>query len=315
MAITKMFRDRVVSMEQTFELGEKYLDLLSDLVTEAFPGSSVLAHELEAESDLFLLTAGEVEGPSRRIRFTRMILSDATCVPAIAADRAAPVRDRLVEALRSQAQLGEVTVTFRHVMGDDDRLVGEEVDAEWRQREEAAAAARRVEEQRRAEEKRRQREIEAARHKARREKQRGAAPAGKVAPAPPQVQGAPGTGKKRRRRGRGGQGAPGGPGQQPQQARPAIQQQGPGQQGAPQQGGPRPPHQPRHQQPRQQAGPPQPHSPQQSPAPRPPQEGAAPGAAEGSGGRKRKRRRRRGGGGGPAGAGPTPGGAGGGGVL
>ena len=30
MAQTKMFRDRVVSMEQTYELGEKYLEILSE---------------------------------------------------------------------------------------------------------------------------------------------------------------------------------------------------------------------------------------------------------------------------------------------
>ena len=38
MPSTKMFRDRVVSMEQTFEKGEKHLPLLKALVDEALPG-------------------------------------------------------------------------------------------------------------------------------------------------------------------------------------------------------------------------------------------------------------------------------------
>jgi hypothetical protein len=319
MAITKMFRDRVVSMEQTLEFGEKYLELLSELVAEACPGAGILTHELESESDLFMIAVGGESVRTRRVKFTRMVLSDATCLAAIVADRSAPVRERLVGLLREHAEKDEFLVTFRAVMGDEDRAVGEEVDAEWRKKEEAAAAARRVEEQRRAEEKRRQKEIEAARHKARRDKGRGT-PEGKAAAAPPQAQGAPGTGKKRRRRGRGGQ--PGQPGQtgqgqqpgQPQQARPATQhapQTGPAQQGGPRPQGQRSrqpqPHAPRQEQaprPQRQAPPPS-----ESQGPHPPREAAPPGGAEAGGvARRRKRRRRRGGGGGPAPAGAGDGG-------
>ena len=214
-----MFRDRVVSMEQTLELGEKYLGFLGELVTEALPGTAVLSHELEAEPDLFIVTVGGESGRARRIRFTRMVLSDATCVPAAAAERSAPVRDRLLGVLRAQAHKDEILVAFRDVMDAEDRTAGEIVDAEWRAREEAAAAARRAEEARRTEERRRQREIEATRHRARREKGRGATE-GKAAAAAPQAASAPGTGKKRRRRGRGAQGAPGQPSGQPQQGRP-----------------------------------------------------------------------------------------------
>lgn len=288
MAIVKMFRDRVVSMEQTFELGEKYLALLGEFVAEAFPGMGILTHELEAETDLFTIAVGGESGRPRRIKFTRMVLSDATCVPAAAVERSAPVRDRLLGFLRGQAEKDEILVTFRSVMDHEDRTVGEEVDAEWRLREEAAAAARRAEEERRAEEKRRQREIDAARHRARREKQRGGGEAKAAVPAQAQAQAQPGngSGRKRRRRGRGGQG---GPGQQPENAQPQRARPAGPQAPAPQ-AGPRP--HPQHPKPQQ----PQP--------PRPPQEGAAPGGAEAGGGsRRRKRRRRRGGGGGPKPAG------------
>jgi hypothetical protein len=290
MAITKMFRDRVVSMEQTLELGEKYLDLLGELVAEAFPGTGILTHELEAETDLFTIAVGGESGRPRRIKFTRMALSDATCVPAAAVERSAPVRDRLLGALRAQAEKDEILVTFRTVMDDEDRAVGEEVDAEWRRKEEAAAAARRAEEERRAEEKRRQREIDAARHRARREKQRGGGEAKAAVPAQAQPQPGNGSGRKRRRRGRGAQG---GPGQQPENVKPQLARPAGPQVPAPQAGSrPHPQH----------------PKPQQPQPPRPPQEGAAPGGAEAAGGgRRRKRRRRRGGGGSggqkPAGAG------------
>ncbi len=287
MAITKMFRDRVVSMEQTFELGEKYLDLLGELIAEAFPGTGILAHELDAESDLFMIAVGGESGRPRRIKFTRMVLSDVTCVPAAAIERSAPIRDRLLGALREQSEKDEILVTFRAVMGDEDRVAGDEVDAEWRRKEEAAAAARRAEEERRAEEKRRLREIEVARHRARREKQRGGGePRAAASPQThPQAQPGNGSAKKRRRRGRGG---PGSPGQQPENAQP--QRPRPvGPQAAAPQGGPRPN--------------PQPSQPKQPLPPHPPQQGALPGGAE-AGGRRRKRRRRRGGGG------PKPAGAG-----
>jgi len=42
-----MFRDRVVSMEQTFEKGEKHLALLKALVEEAIPGLELQDYVLD----------------------------------------------------------------------------------------------------------------------------------------------------------------------------------------------------------------------------------------------------------------------------
>ena len=50
-----MFRDRVVSMEQTLEGGEKHLELLKTLCREALPEFEYVAHSLDHERDLFVM--------------------------------------------------------------------------------------------------------------------------------------------------------------------------------------------------------------------------------------------------------------------
>ena len=52
---TRMFRDRVVSMEQTLEGGEKHLELLKALCLEALPDFAYREHVLDHERDLFVM--------------------------------------------------------------------------------------------------------------------------------------------------------------------------------------------------------------------------------------------------------------------
>ena len=171
MAQTKMFRDRVVSMEQTFELGEKYLPTLSELLAEALPGFEGTEHELIHELDLFVLN---LKNPAtdavKRVSFTRMVLSDPGCIPALAETPLIPARDRLLLCIRRQAGQAAIDVTFREVMDDEERTEAEQIDAEWRKKNEAILAAKRVEEEKRAAERRRQKQIEDAR---RQQKQKG----------------------------------------------------------------------------------------------------------------------------------------------
>jgi hypothetical protein len=47
MGQTRMFRDRVVSMEQTLEGGEKHLALLKDMCREALPELELREHMLD----------------------------------------------------------------------------------------------------------------------------------------------------------------------------------------------------------------------------------------------------------------------------
>ena len=104
MGQVRMFRDRVVSMEQTQEIGEKHIDLLAALATEALPGYTLAEHGLEHEQDLYVLTFANADtGEARRVAFTRMVLSDADRIPAIVADAAAPVRARIVDLIRSES--------------------------------------------------------------------------------------------------------------------------------------------------------------------------------------------------------------------
>src|SRR6476646_4504781 len=51
---TRMFRDRVVSMEQTLEGGEKNLELLKGVCREALPEFAFREHTLDHERDLFV---------------------------------------------------------------------------------------------------------------------------------------------------------------------------------------------------------------------------------------------------------------------
>jgi hypothetical protein len=274
-----MFRDRVVSMEQTQEIGEKHIDLLSALVAEALPGFAVLAHGLEHERDHYWLSLANSEtGATCRVFFTRMFLSDASRLPAVVADAKAGVREEIVACIRGQAGRAEILVTVARLLTEEECAEREEIESEWRKKHEAALAAKRAEDERRARERQRQKQQEEARRQAQRERERRErAAAGNAPDQPPQGDGA--RVGRRRRRGRGG--ASGSAASQPGgNARGGRTQQ---------QAGPRPQNPPRPEQPAGGQTPEGPH-------------------AEGGGGRRRKRRGRgRGGSGGPGG--PGPGGA------
>ena len=115
MPSTKMFRDRVVSMEQTFEKGEKHLALLQGLVGEAIPGLEFLEYLLDHEHDTFVMVYRAGSGEEKRIRWTRMVLYDAERIPALVDDAQAPIRARLVEFLRRRGERPVIDVTFRHL--------------------------------------------------------------------------------------------------------------------------------------------------------------------------------------------------------
>jgi hypothetical protein len=108
-----MFRDRVVSMEQTFEKGEKHLSLLQGLVEEALPGLEFHEYVLDHEHDTFVMVYRAPSGEEKRIRWTRMVLSER--IPAILEDAQAPIRGRIVEFLRRRAERAVIDVTFRHL--------------------------------------------------------------------------------------------------------------------------------------------------------------------------------------------------------
>ncbi len=67
MGQTRMFRDRVVSMEQTLEGGEKHLPLLRDLCREALPEFEFLEHSLDHERDLFVMHFAVPDGGRKRV--------------------------------------------------------------------------------------------------------------------------------------------------------------------------------------------------------------------------------------------------------
>jgi len=115
MPSTKMFRDRVVSMEQTLEKGEKQLPLLKALVDEALPGMEFSEHLLDHEHDCFVMLYRMPNGSTKRISWTRMVLCDAERIPAIVEDPQAEIRGRLVEYLRKRGERGTIDVTFRHL--------------------------------------------------------------------------------------------------------------------------------------------------------------------------------------------------------
>jgi hypothetical protein len=235
MAQTKMFRDRVVSMEQTFELGEKYLSTLSELLAEALPGFEATEHELIHEQDLFVLSLrNPATDAMKRVSFTRMVLSDPGCIPALAETPFLPARDRLLQCIRKQASHVAIDVTFRAVMDDEERIEAEQIDAEWRKTNEAILAAKRAEEEKRAAERRRQKQIEDARRQQKQKGREAQKPRDGARPGPP----TPPAGERRSRRNRlrrGGAGTPrgqasqagsaGNPPQGPNQARP-VQMQG-----------------------------------------------------------------------------------------
>ena len=208
MGQTRMFRDRVVSMEQTQEIGEKHIDLLTTLATEALPGFALSEHGLEHEQDLYVLTLTNSEsGETRRVAFTRMVLSDAQRLPAVVADGAAPVRGQIVDLIRTQAGRPNILVSLRRLLTEEERTEAEEIDAEWRKKHEAALAAQRAEEERRARERQKQKQAEEARRQAQRERERRQRPAQAAGPGSQPGARGEGGGRRRRRRGRGGRGA------------------------------------------------------------------------------------------------------------
>jgi hypothetical protein len=265
-------------MEQTQEIGEKHIDLLTALAAEALPGFALSEHGLEHEQDLYVVTLANADsGETRSVAFTRMVLSDAERLPAIVADGAAPIRARIVDLIRSQAGRRRIVVAMRELQTEDERTEADAIEAEWRVKHEAALAAKRAEDERRARERQKQKQAEDARRQAQREREKRqrtaqvGAPHGNQAPA---AQPGEGGGRRRRRRGRGGQNRGNTPGI-PQPANAQAQPQGP----RPQQARPQP-------------------QPQQG---RPAGEAAGP---KPEGGGRRRRRRGRGRGGNPGGGAP-----------
>jgi len=112
---TRMFRDRVVSMEQTLEGGEKNLELLKALCREALPEFSYREHALDHERDLFVMVLEAPDGRIKKISWTRMVLFDAERIPALNGDPSASLRSKIVAFLRSRSARPEVVVTFRHL--------------------------------------------------------------------------------------------------------------------------------------------------------------------------------------------------------
>ena len=112
---TRMFRDRMVSMEQTLEGGEKHLELLKALCLEALPDFVYREHALDHERDLFVMTIEAPDGRRKSVGWTRMMLFDAERIPAVAADPSAALRAKVVEFLREHGNRPEIVVTFRHL--------------------------------------------------------------------------------------------------------------------------------------------------------------------------------------------------------
>ena len=115
MGQTRMFRDRVVSMEQTLEGGEKHLPLLKDMCREALPGFEYAEHALDHERDLFVMELRGPDGSAKKIAWTRMVLFDAERIPTLTGDPAAVLRGKIVDFLKAHATRTEIVVTFRHL--------------------------------------------------------------------------------------------------------------------------------------------------------------------------------------------------------
>src|SRR5438552_11802369 len=115
MGQTRMFRDRVVSMEQTLEAGEKHLSLLQAMCREALPGFELREHGFDHERDLFVMDLESSDAQRKRVCWTRMVLFDAERIPTLASDPAATLRGKIVDYLRDRAGRTEIVVTFRHL--------------------------------------------------------------------------------------------------------------------------------------------------------------------------------------------------------
>ena len=112
---TRMFRDRVVSMEQTLEGGEKHLELLKGLCREALPELEYSSHYLDHERDLFVMELLGRDGRRKLVAWTRMVLFDAERIPTLTSDPRSVLRERIVQHLRAQGGRPEIVVTFRHL--------------------------------------------------------------------------------------------------------------------------------------------------------------------------------------------------------
>jgi hypothetical protein len=112
---TRMFRDRVVSMEQTLEGGEKHLELLKGLCREALPELDYSSHFLDHERDLFVMELLGRDGRRKLVGWTRMVLFDAERIPTLSTDPRSVLRERIVQHLRAQGSRPEIVVTFRHL--------------------------------------------------------------------------------------------------------------------------------------------------------------------------------------------------------
>jgi hypothetical protein len=110
-----MFRDRVVSMEQTLEGGEKNLEFLKGLCREAFPDFSYREHSLDHERDLFVITLEAADGRRKVVGWTRMVLFDAERLPSLVENPVSPLRSRVLAYLQARAARTEIVVTFRHL--------------------------------------------------------------------------------------------------------------------------------------------------------------------------------------------------------
>jgi hypothetical protein len=179
----KLFRDRVVSMEQTFEAGEKYQDLLKAIVREALPEFVFRSAELDHEHDTYVMTLEASDGRRQRVSWTRMVLYDVERIPAVVDNPEHPVRTKIVEWIRGNVGCPEIAVTYRHL---EEGWKDTPEPAKKPERRKAGPPAR----------------------------VRGAPGQGLPAPAPPaggesvSAPRPPGQGRRRRRRGR-GRGAPG----------------------------------------------------------------------------------------------------------
>ncbi len=112
---TRMFRDRVVSMEQTLEGGEKNLEFLKGLCREAFPDFEYREHALDHERDLFVMKLESGDGRKKTVGWTRMVLFDAERLPSLVENPISPLRSRVLAFLQARAARTEILVTFRHL--------------------------------------------------------------------------------------------------------------------------------------------------------------------------------------------------------
>jgi hypothetical protein len=110
-----MFRDRVVSMEQTLERGEKNLEFLKAICKEVLPDFEYREHSLDHERDLFAMSLEAADGRKKIVSWTRMVLFDTERLPSLLEDPTSVLGARLRAFLRERASRPEIVVTFRHL--------------------------------------------------------------------------------------------------------------------------------------------------------------------------------------------------------